>query len=301
MRHHRLVTASSLLLIWSTAATHADLSFEFNRCYGFFVYGYDSNPYVQSVFAADARWMSEALAVVGGGFWQNRVYGPHNGGLPAALRDMEGYADSVDLEFLFYSGHGGGYHGAGEPDFDADESQAEDPLPAYPDHDGWDETVWWGPGPDDYMVDDELGRRLRDLQSECWVAGALDSCHSGGLLDGSDDIRGHYGRASVWFTSSTEWQLSPVGGPYGTLAASLRATFDLDCAMDTLGHLWSWYWDAADYAVANGLIYPDQTLKLKLYEEDGSGTNSYVPTPAAATLLGLGCISLGRRRTARAR
>ena len=296
MKNTRFMLYVVILTMLPALSVQANLIRTFNSYHAFFSYGYDANAANQDIFRNDAYAMGSTFQSMG---WDTHVYGPGEaeGDLSDSLNDMLSYASPDELIFFYYSGHGGGYHGGGVDDTlnNGDESQSEDPLPPCVPSDRWDETFAYGVH-GETILDDYFGFIIDQIQSQsAWVSGAIDSCHANGMLDGATDAQGFLGKESVWMTSVTEWQLAPIcgqSGVFGSLVDLLLPTFDPLSGLDQLGDLWSWYWDAAEYGVANNLIAADQTLGIKIYEEDGSSEKYYIPEPGTFFLLSLGLMGL---------
>jgi hypothetical protein len=149
-----------------------------------------------------------------------------------------------------------------------------------------DETLEYeGPLSLNEVPDDEFGDLIDMIQMQsAFVSGAIDACHSNGMLDGISDIQGFVGKESVWMTSATEWEESPItcgSGGFGTLAALLLRANPGD--VDQIGDLQTWFLNGA------GLGHNQTTIGVKLYEDlDGSKTYfpPSVPEPSILALFG---------------
>lgn len=281
----------------------------FSSYHAFFVYADDGAN--TATFEADAK----AMQTFFDGFttdWETSVYGVNEGAgfmdLNDALAAMSDPSVAAPDEFIFfyYSGHGGGTDGtsgqaqpgSGVADADGDESDVEDPPPApMYNTDTTDETLAYDLVNNRSMTDDELGTEFLNIQGlGATISGAIDSCYSNGILDGSADVRGLAGLESAWMTSATEWEPAPIacGSGFGTIVDRLGRVLPMDIS-DVAG-LTDWFLAGAAFGGAGS------TIGVKTYDIDGVGNKLYFPTlipePSSvlATALGLPLLLLASRR-----
>ena len=290
MKLLRTVALFAFLSVGNSAL--ADLIRTFDSYHAFFIYADDG--------ANTNTFRNDALAMMGffDNFttpWSTTLYGVNEGtSLLDAMNDMKDpiVAAPDELIFFYYSGHGGGTDagsgqaqpGTGVADANGDESNTEDPPPPGYETDTTDETLAFGPNPNDFVLDDVFGDLTETIQMQgAFVSGAIDSCHANGMLDGSRDIRGFVDRESAWMTSATEWEPAPIacGSGFGTIVDRLKRELPTD--VDQIGDLQDWFLEGAAIGGAGS------TIGVKMYE-DLEGTKRYfataVPEPTSLALLG---------------
>jgi hypothetical protein len=154
---------------------------------------------------------------------------------------------------------------------------------------------------DRQVLDDEFGELIDEIQAtSAFVAGAIDSCHANGMLDGSNDVQGFPDKESVWTTAATEWETAAFGCPNSPFTAELLRNLDPFNPLDSLGGLLDWFFDNGEAGHK-----ADQTYGVKVYEEDLSSTKFYfaAPEPSVVSLLSisaLGVLLVRRLRQRRA-
>lgn len=309
----RVLALFGLLQLVCVNSAFADPFRVFESYHAFFVYaddGVDTETFKNDAEALRSMFNSFATP------WQSRVYGALDGtSLLDAINDMRdlNVARPNEWIFFYYTGHGGGTDATtgqdqpvpGQPAFDMnqDESDVEDPTPPAYGHDVTDESLHYGPDADDFLLDDEFGDIMEMIQMQgAFVSGAIDSCFSNGMLDGSNDIRGLENRDSVWMTSATEWETSPVACASGFGTIVDRLSRDIPADVRNISDLQEWFRSGAaigGFTSTIGVTTYDDLMGTKEYFPAQVPpvpiNRSVVPEPSTLALLAGGLVALRLR------
>lgn len=207
------------------------------------------------------------------------------------LQDQDG---ANEISIFYFAGHA---FGEEADDNKIEESSTEDPRSSAMPNDEHDEGI--STTSNNGFLDDQIGDELRKIAG--FTVSVFDSCFSGGLVDGKNDINGKNQDGSnkkneIIMMGSTEYEMSLVRDERGVFTEYLLNHFPLgDPAVEAFS---TWFNTAGIQYLKDYKTNPAsfnnsfQTFKLTQYA-DGTRTDTYnVPEPSTLVSLGIGCLAI---------